>query len=58
MNLKNAQGFISYGLDDQKSTTFGQRLSKTMMLDIATGATASTDGSLGINGNARLRWLF
>ena len=64
VNLKNAQGFISYGLDDQKSTTFGahgmisQRLSKTMMLDIATGATASTDGSLGINGNARLRWLF
>lgn len=64
VNLKNAQGFISYGLDNQKSTTFGahgmisQRLSKTMMLDIATGATASTDGSLGINGNARLRWLF
>ena len=64
VNLKNAQGFISYGLDDQKVTTFGahgmisQRLSKTMMLDIATGATASTDGALGINGNARLRWLF
>ena len=64
VNLKNAQGFISYGLDNQKSTTFGahgmisQRLSKTMMLDIATGATASTDRSLGINGNARLRWLF
>ena len=64
VNLKNAQGFISYGLDNQKSTTFGahgmisQRLSKTIMLDIATGATASTDGSLGINGNARLRWLF
>lgn len=64
VNLKNAQGFISYGLDNQKSTTFGahgmisQRLSKTMILDIATGATASTDGSLGINGNARLRWLF
>lgn len=64
VNLKNAQGFITYGLDNQKSTTFGahgmisQRLSKTMMLDIATGATASTDGSLGINGNARLRWLF
>ena len=64
VNLKNAQGFISYGLDNQKSTTFGahgmisQRLSKTMMLDIATGATASTDGSIGINGNARLRWLF
>lgn len=43
VNLKNAQGFISYGLDNQKSTTFGahgmisQRLSKTMMLDIATG---------------------
>ena len=64
VNLKNAQGFISYGLDDQKITTFGahgmisQRLSKTMMLDIATGATASTDGAFGINGNARLRWLF
>lgn len=64
VNLKNAQGFISYGLDDRKSTTFAahgmvsQRLTKTMMMDWSIGGSASTDGALGVNGNARLRWMF
>lgn len=64
VNLKNAQGYISYGLDNPKITSFGaygmvsQRISKNMMMDLALGGTASTDGALGVNGNARLRWMF
>ena len=64
VNLKNAQGYISYDLENRHETTFGanamvsKRIMQNMILDVGAGATASTDGSLGVNGNARLRYLF
>ena len=64
VNLKNAQGYISYDLDNRHETTFGanamvsKRIMQNMILDVGAGATASTDGSLGVNGNTRLRYLF
>lgn len=64
VNLKNAQGYISYDIEERHKTIFAanamfsKRISQNTILDMGAGATASTEGALGINGNARIRYLF
>ena len=64
INLRNAHGYISYEIPDQHSTTFSvhgslsKRLAADVTMDLGLGADASTDGALGFNANARIRWHF
>lgn len=64
INLKNAQGYISYGLKKKDDIRFAgnlmisKRLKKDITLDLGAGMSATTDGAVGINANARVRWLF
>ncbi|MCK0534514.1 MULTISPECIES: S6 family peptidase [unclassified Anaerobiospirillum] len=64
INLRNAHGYISYEIPDQHSTSFSvhgslsKRLAADVTMDLGLGADASTDGALGFNANARIRWHF
>ena len=35
-----------------------KRVSEDILLDLGLGATASTNGSKGINASTRVRWIF
>ena len=64
INLKNSDGFISYGLSERNDIRFSanamisKRISTDIMMDFGIGATANTNGAYGLNANSRIRWLF
>lgn len=64
LNLKNADGYISYALGDRDDVTFSgnlmisKRLKHDVTVDVGAGMSASTGGAVGVNANARVRWLF
>ena len=64
INLKNSDGFISYGLSERNDIRFSANamiskcISTDIMMDFGIGATANTNGAYGLNANSRIRWLF
>lgn len=64
LNLRNAAGYISYALEDRDDVTFSgnlmisKRLKHDVTVDVGAGMSASTGGAVGVNANARVRWLF
>lgn len=64
INLKNANSFISYGIEDRDDVRFAgnllisKRLKTDITLDAGAGLSATTGGAVGVNANARIRWLF
>lgn len=64
LNLRNAEGYISYALGDRDDATFSgnlmisKRLKHDVTVDVDAGMSANTGGAVGVNANARLRWLF
>lgn len=64
VNLRNADGYITYDIPENDDTTFNlngnlsKRIRPDMTLDLGLGASANTSGAMGVNGNVRLRWHF
>ena len=64
INLKNADGYISYGLGKRDDIRFAGNMMITkhfnhgITMDLGTGVSATDKGALGVNANARLRWSF
>ena len=64
LNLRNAASYISYALEDRDDVTFSgnlmisKRLKHDVTVDVGAGMSASTGGAVGVNANARVRWLF
>ena len=64
VNLRNSDGYISYDLNSKKeirlnvNAIVSKRIHKDFIIDVGAGASATTEGAVGLNANARARWLF
>lgn len=64
INLRSADGYMSYDIPNNSDVMFNvqgsisKRIKHNISLDLGVGASATTGGAKGINGNARVRWHF
>ena len=64
VNLVNANGYMTYDIPEDHSTVFSingslsKRLAADVTLDVGLGGSLTSEGGVGANGNARIRWHF